>query len=92
MGRKNYLFAGSDEGGKRAAVLYSFVATCKRHGVDPQAWFTDVLARIPSTPLSQLEQFLPHRWKQDKAAEADAKAEATGHPPADKRPPPAPAG
>jgi transposase len=96
LGRKNYLFAGSDEGGKRAAVLYSFVATCKRHGVDPQAWFTDVLARIPSTPLSQLEQFLPHRWKQDKAAEADAtaepKAEAIGHPPADKRPPPAPAG
>jgi transposase len=108
LGRKNYLFAGSDEGGKRAAVHYSFVATCKRHGVDPQAWFTDVLARIPSTPLSQLEQFLPHRWKQEKAAkaaEAKAKAEAeakaageakagsAGRPTADKRIPlPAPAG
>ena len=80
VGRKNWLFAGSDEGGKRAAVLYSLIASARRHGVDPQAWLTDVLARIPSTPLSQLAQFLPDRWKADAAA----------HPPNEKRPPPPP--
>jgi transposase len=63
LGRNNWLFAGSHKGGKRAAVLYSFVATCKRHGVDPEAWFTDVLTRIMTTPISQLAQFLPDRWK-----------------------------
>jgi len=81
IGRKNYLFAGSDAGGKRAAVSYSFVATCKRHGVDPQAWFTDVLARIATTPISQMARFLPHNWKAAQAAAAQ------------NRPPPkAPAG
>jgi transposase len=63
VGRKNWLFAGGDEGGRRAAAMYSLVATCRRHGIDPWAYLHDVLARIASTPMSQLGQFLPDRWK-----------------------------
>jgi hypothetical protein len=100
IGRKNYLFVGSDEGGRRAAVLYSFVATCKRHDVDPEAWFTDVLARVPTTPISQLTQFLPHHWKAaadagpPKHPQAPQRLQPSGgQPPAHRHPPPAlPAG
>jgi len=85
MGRNNWLFVGSDAGGIRAAVHYSFVSTCRRHGVDPQAWLTDVLTRISATPLSQLAQFLPDRWKAKQQG-------ASGIPPAQQRPPPSPTG
>ncbi|MFP4596573.1 IS66 family transposase [Ralstonia sp.] len=63
IGRKNYLFAGNDGGGRTAAILYSLIASAKRHELDPFAYLRDVLARIGSTPLSELEQFLPDRWK-----------------------------
>jgi hypothetical protein len=63
LGRKNWLFAGSDNGGRTGAILASLVASCKRHGVDPFAYLKDVLTRIAETPLSQLDQFLPDRWK-----------------------------
>lgn len=62
IGRKNWLFFGSDKGGQTAAILTSFIASCKRHGIDPFAYLRDVLTRIAATPLSQLDQFLPHRW------------------------------
>lgn len=63
LGRKNYLFAGSHEGGRRAAIMYSFFATCKAHEINPQEWLTDVLARIKETKKSQLDTLLPHNWK-----------------------------
>jgi transposase len=63
IGRKNYLFAGNDGGGRTAAILYSLIASAKRHELDPFAYLRDVLARIGSTPLSELDQFLPNRWK-----------------------------
>ncbi|MFA7236305.1 MAG: IS66 family transposase [Phycisphaeraceae bacterium] len=63
IGRKNYLFFGSDGGGRTAAILYSVVAGAKRHGLDPFVYLRDVLAVIGSTPMSQLDQFLPDRWK-----------------------------
>jgi transposase len=63
LGRKNWLFAGSDNGGRTGAILASLVASCKRHGVDPYAYLRDLLTRIAVTPLSQLDQFLPDRWK-----------------------------
>ena len=63
IGRKNYLFAGNDGGGRTAALLYSLIASAKRHELDPFAYLRDVLARIGSTPLSELDQFLPDRWK-----------------------------
>jgi len=49
LGRKSWLFVGSDRGGERAAMMYSLIVTCKLNDVDPQAWLTDVLARIAST-------------------------------------------
>lgn len=63
LGRKNWLFCGSDKGGATASVLFSLIATCQRHEVDPLAYLCDVLTRIAATPLSQLDEFLPDRWK-----------------------------
>jgi transposase len=65
VGRKNWLFLGSDNGGKTAAVLYSLVASAKRHHLDPQAYLTDVLRRLPAitNPLA-LRGLLPDRWAQ----------------------------
>ncbi len=61
LGRKNGLLRGSDHGGRTAAILFSLIATCQRHRVDPFAYLRDVLARIAATPISQLDQFLPDR-------------------------------
>ena len=66
LGRKNYLFAGSHEAAERAAVIYSLVATCKKHEVNPEEWLSDVLARIPTHPMKQVHELLPHRWKERK--------------------------
>jgi transposase len=63
IGRKNWLFFGSDTGGRTAAVLRSFVMSCERLKLDPWAWFQDVLTRINDHPISRLEELLPHRWK-----------------------------
>lgn len=62
VGRANWTFFGSDRGGRTAAVLRSFVASCELVKVDPFAWFHDVLARIPGHPVNQLDALLPHRW------------------------------
>ncbi len=63
IGRKNWLFAGSDEGGKRAAILYSVIESAKRCGVEPWAYLTDLLGRIASHPANRLAELLPDRWK-----------------------------
>jgi transposase len=62
VGRNNWTFFGSDNGGKTAAVLRTFVASCERAKVDPWTWFRDVLARIASHPVNKLDELLPHRW------------------------------
>lgn len=62
IGRKNWLFAGSDAGGKTAAVLYTLTQTCRRHGIDPFAYLQDVLARLPQADTSDLSHLLPHLW------------------------------
>ena len=72
LGRKNWLFAGSDHGGRTAAILASLVASCKRHGVNPFTYLKDLLTRIAATPISQLHQFLPDRWKAAHLAAAAA--------------------
>ena len=64
LGRKSWLFAGSDRGGQRAAVMYSLIVTAKMNDVDPQAWLADVLARIADHPASKLDQLIPWNWKQ----------------------------
>jgi len=63
LGRGNWTFFGSDTGGKTAAVLRSFVASCKRCGVEPFAWFRDVLSRIPGHSITRLSELMPHQWK-----------------------------
>ena len=63
LGRKAWLFAGSDRGGQRAAVMYSLITTAKMNDVDPQAWLADVLARINDLPQTRLHELLPWEWK-----------------------------
>jgi hypothetical protein len=62
IGRNNWTFFGSDRGGKTAAVLRSFVASCELIEVHPFAWFHDVLSCIADYPMTRLDEFLPHRW------------------------------
>jgi transposase len=63
LGRKSWLFAGSDRGGERAAVMYTLIQTAKLNDIDPQAWLADVLARINDHNLQSLDQLLPWNWK-----------------------------
>jgi transposase len=62
LGRKSWLFCGSDRGGQRAAVMYSLIVTAKMNRVDPQAWLADVLARIATRPAHRLDELLPWNW------------------------------
>jgi transposase len=63
LGRKSWLFCGSDRGGERAAVMYSLIVTAKMNDVDPQAWLADVLARIAEHPAQRLDDLLPWNWR-----------------------------
>jgi transposase len=63
IGRKNWTFAGSDEGSRRAAAIYTLIQTAKLNGIDPQAWLADVLARLPDHPASRITDLLPWNWK-----------------------------
>jgi len=63
LGRKAWLFCGSDRGGHRAAVMYSLIVTCKLNDIDPQAWLADILARIAEHPVHKLDELLPWNWK-----------------------------
>jgi transposase len=63
LGRKSWLFAGSDRGGQRAAAMYSLIVTAKMNDVDPQAWLADVLARIAGHPASRIDELLPWNWR-----------------------------
>ena len=63
IGKKNIMFFGSHEGGERAAMLYTFMGTCKKQGVNPAAWLKDVLERLPYYKKDQsLEELLPQNW------------------------------
>ena len=72
LGRRAWLFAGSDRGGERAAAMYTLIATAKLNDINPQAWLADVLARIADHPVSRLHELLPWHWKatQNQAAAA----------------------
>lgn len=67
LGRKAWLFCGSDRGGERAAAMYSLIVTAKLNDVDPRAWLGDVLARIGDHPALRLHELLPWNW--DRAPE-----------------------
>jgi len=59
LGRRNWLFAGSDRGGERAAAMYSLIVTAKMNDIDPQAWLADLLGRINDHPAARLADLLP---------------------------------
>ncbi|WP_438265151.1 IS66 family transposase [Bradyrhizobium commune] len=70
VGRRNWTFAGSDEGGRRAAAIYTLVASAKLNDIDPQAWLADVLARLPDHPAKRIHQLLPWNWRRQNHAHA----------------------
>jgi transposase len=70
LGRKSWLFAGSDRGGDRAAVMYTLIGSAKLNDIDPQAWLADVLARIADHPAQKLKQLLPWNWKSERLSKA----------------------
>jgi transposase len=63
LGRKAWLFCGSDRGGQRAAIVYSLIQTCRLNDVDPQAWLADVLSRVAEYPIKRLDDLLPWNWQ-----------------------------
>ena len=63
VGRRNWTFAGSDEGGRRAAAMYTLIETAKLNGIDPRAWLADVLARLPGHPAQRIDELLPWNWQ-----------------------------
>ena len=59
LGRKNYLFVGSQAGGRAAAIAYTLIETAKLNGVDPQSWLANTLARIPDHKITRIDELLP---------------------------------
>ncbi len=74
VGRKNWLFAGSDAGGKTAAVLYTMVNTCKNLGIGPFRYLQDVLTRLPEQPADRLAELLPLRWAENQRQQINSTA------------------
>ena len=64
LGRKDYLFVGSEAGGKAAAIVYTLIETAKINTVEPHAWLADTLARIPDYKITKVDDLLPWRWNQ----------------------------
>jgi hypothetical protein len=62
IGRKNWMFAGSDAGGERAAILYTLIASAERHGHEPFAYLRDIFARLPSHPTDRIHELAPQFW------------------------------
>ncbi len=63
LGRKNFLFVGTDEAGETLAGLYSLIATCEANEVNPVAYLADVLLRVQTHPAARIDELLPHNWK-----------------------------
>ena len=72
VGRKNYLFAGSDAGGERAAAFYSLLGSAKLNGIDPEAYLTSVLRRIADHPINRITELLPWNLFPSKPAAVEA--------------------
>jgi transposase len=74
IGRKNYMFAGSEAGAKRAAIIYSLVGSCKLNEIDPFAYFRDILTRISTHPADKIDELLPCNWEKPEKLAANAAA------------------
>ena len=72
LGRRNWTFAGSDEGGRRAAAIYTLIASAKLNNIDPQAWLADVLARINDHAIHRLDELLPWNWRKPVPSHVEA--------------------
>ena len=72
LGRKNWTFAGSDAGGRRAAAIYTMIQTARLNDVDPQAWLANVLARLQDHPAKRIDELLPWNWKRQRLQQAAA--------------------
>jgi len=72
LGRKNYLFAGSDAGGRRAAIMYTLIESCKLNNIDPEAWLAYVIAHIADHPINRIDELLPWNWRPKEALEKAA--------------------
>jgi transposase len=68
LGRKNFLFAGSDAGGENAAILYTLIETAKLNGIEPYAYLSDVVARIAEHPINRIDALLPWQWAEGRIA------------------------
>ena len=78
VGRKNYLFAGSDEGARRAAIIYTVFGTCRLHDVDPWAYTRDVLEKLAGGwKQSRIDELLPPAWAAEMTPQPDAEPDAT---------------
>ena len=78
IGRKNYMFMGSEKGGHAAAITYSLIETCKQNRVDPLAYLADVLQRIPTHLNKNIKELLPYNWVNSSATQTHA-AQAPPH-------------
>ena len=74
LGRKNWLFAGSDRGGTTAAVLFSMIASSKLNAVEPWSWLSDVLRRLPDITVSRLPELLPDQWQASRGSNISTQA------------------
>jgi len=63
LGRRNWMFVGSPKGGDASALFYSLVVSCRLNGVEPEAWFTDIIARIGNHPINRIDELLPWNWQ-----------------------------
>jgi len=63
LGRKNFLFAGSEKGAQRIAIIYSLIGTCKMNNINPVDWLKDVLDKINDHPINRISELLPQNWK-----------------------------
>jgi len=72
VGRRRWLFIGHPEAGWRSAVIYSLIASCRRRGINPQEYLTDVLGRLPGINITQIDQLLPEHWKKPAPSRAEA--------------------
>jgi transposase len=78
LNRKNSLFVGNPRGGRTAAILASLTSSCRRHEMDPQLYFMQLLMNLPSWPAKDIDAWLPDRWKQAHAARCEARGDLRG--------------